>query len=64
MTTATITTPLQCCERCHRTLSAAPGADTGFGYSREPDTTDRPEPVPAGVDLHFFTGRTPRRAAA
>jgi hypothetical protein len=40
--------------------------DQGFGYSREPDTTatDRPEPVPAGVALHFFTGRTPRRAAA
>ena len=64
MNTATITAPQPLCAHCGHDLTATPATDTGFGYSREPNTTDRPEPVPAGVDIHFFTGRTPRRAAA
>ena len=49
------------CEHCRKPIRD----DLGFGYSREPDTTAASaEPVPAGVDLFAFTGRTPRRAAA
>jgi hypothetical protein len=43
-------------------LTAAP-TDLGFGYSRESDATDRPEPVLAGIEMHFFTGRATRRPA-
>jgi hypothetical protein len=32
----------------------------GFGFSR--DTTRAAVAVPDGVDLYFFTGRTPREA--
>ncbi|MEV6493361.1 hypothetical protein AB0M20_32785 [Actinoplanes sp. NPDC051633] len=50
----------------HRTPDTTSSvADLGFDYSREPDTTARPEPVPVpeGVELHHVTGRAPRRAA-
>ena len=62
--TATTTAPQQLCDRCHHDLNAELSTDLGFGYSREPDTTARPEPVPAGVDTYSFTGRSPQRAAA
>ncbi|MBW6436707.1 hypothetical protein KZ829_23475 [Actinoplanes hulinensis] len=62
MTAALVTATAVICGRC-RTAPAEPALDQGFGYSREPDPV-RPEPVPAGVDLYFFTGRTPRRADA
>ena len=64
MNTATVTARQPLCALCRHDLTPATATDTGFGYFRELDTTDRPEPVPAGVDMHFFTGRTPRRAAA
>ncbi|OJF10398.1 hypothetical protein [Couchioplanes caeruleus] len=64
MSTATLIKLQRLCIRCHHAIPAAPAADLGFGYSREPDTTaEQAEPVPLGVELHFFTGRTPRRTA-
>jgi hypothetical protein len=42
----------------HRAARRAQLVDAlGFGYSRDLDQPT-PAPVPDGVDLHFFTGRT------
>ncbi|WP_328466738.1 hypothetical protein OHA21_47085 [Actinoplanes sp. NBC_00393] len=59
MNTATLTAAAWICGRCRHTTTP----DQGFGYSRELDLST-PEPVPADVELHFFTGRTSARRAA
>ena len=63
----TLTTSPRLCDHCGHPITepAAANDELGFGYSRDPDTTPTDTtPVPDGVALFFFTGRTPRRAAA
>ncbi|MEU4623090.1 hypothetical protein AB0G04_24345 [Actinoplanes sp. NPDC023801] len=51
--------------RCRRYLITAAPADLGYGYSRETEPiTAEPVPVPARIELFFFTGRATRRAVA
>ncbi|RZU49335.1 hypothetical protein EV385_1080 [Krasilnikovia cinnamomea] len=55
--TTTITAPARLCDRCQHDLTEHASPDQGFGYSRDPDTSTTPVPVPEGVELVFLTGR-------
>jgi hypothetical protein len=61
-TVISLTSTAPACDHCRQPLSRSTD-DTGFGYSREPDTDLFSTDVPDGVELIFLTGRTPRRAA-
>jgi hypothetical protein len=54
MTTHTVHRPHP---RPRRRITRVCRPDTGLGYSRPIDNGDPHTPIPAGVALHFFTGR-------